>query len=123
MTTLSLAFSLRLSSVTSTVAVDPAGITAPFDPTTASVTEALKRSPTLLVLVQTFEPDARFSVAPAGIVPTLAAVPPVLRVTVLPLDVTEVVGVRVAVVGVREVERVVVVLVVVRGVTAARAVA
>ena len=67
MTTLSLAFSLRLSSVTSTVAVDPAGITAPLEPTTASVTDALKRSPTLLVLVQTFEPEARLSVDPAGI--------------------------------------------------------
>jgi hypothetical protein len=50
------------------------------------------------------------SVAPAGIVPTLAAVPAFVRVTVLPLDVT--VGFRVVVVGVRVV---VVVLVVVRG--------
>ncbi|HYU52314.1 MAG TPA: hypothetical protein VEK37_05190, partial [Gemmatimonadaceae bacterium] len=80
------------------------------------VTDALKRSPTLLVFVQTLEPDARLSVAPAGIVPTLAAVPAFVRVTVLPLDVTDVVGVRV-VVDVRVVVRVVVVgrVVVVRG--------
>jgi hypothetical protein len=72
-----------------------------LEPTTALLTVALKRSPTWLVLVQTLEPEARLSVAPAGIVPTLAAVPPELRVTVLPLDVTDVVGVRVVVVGVR----------------------
>src|SRR5882757_5774338 len=100
MMTLSLAFSLRLSSVTSTTAVAPAGITAPFDPVTALVKLALKRSPTWLVLVQTLEPAARLRVAPAGIVPTFAAVPALLRVTVLPLDVTEVVGLRVVVVGV-----------------------
>jgi len=76
------------------------------------LTVALKRSPTLLLLVQTFELDARFSVAPAGIVPTLAAEPDGDLVTVLPLDVTEVVGVRVVVVGVRVVVRVVVVRVV-----------
>ncbi len=63
------------------------------------------------MFVQTLEPAARLSVAPAGIVPTLAAVPAVLRVTVLPLDVTDVVGVRLVVVGVLVV--VVVVLVVV----------
>jgi hypothetical protein len=62
--------------------------------------------------VQIFEPDARLSVAPAGIVPTFAAVPALVRVTVLPLDVT--VGWRVVVVGVRG-RVVVVVLVVVRG--------
>ena len=67
--------------------------------------------------MQTLEPDARLSVAPAGIVPTLAAVPAFVRVTVLPLDVTDVVGVRVVVAGVRVVVRVVVVgrVVVVRG--------
>src|SRR5437588_12780366 len=100
MTTLSLAFSLRLSSVTSTVAVDPAGITAPLEPTTASVTDALKRSPTLLVLVQTFEPEARLSVDPAGIVPTLAAVPAGRRGAVVPLDVTRVAGAPVVGLGV-----------------------
>src|SRR5882757_220755 len=112
MMTLSLAFSLRLSSVTSTTAVAPAGITAPFDPVTALVKLALKRSPTWLVLVQTLEPAARLSVAPAGIVPTLAAVPALLRVTVLPLDVTDVVGLRVVVVGVLVVGVVVLVVVV-----------
>jgi hypothetical protein len=112
MTTLSLAFSLLLSSVTSTFAVAPAGITAPLEPTTALLTVALKRSPTLLVLVHTFVLDARLSCAPAGIVPTLAAEPPDVLVTVFPLEVTEVVGVRVVVVGVRVVVRVVVVRVV-----------
>jgi len=77
------------------------------------VTLALKRSPTWLVFVQTLEPDARLSVAPAGIVPVLAAVPALLRVTVLPLEVTEVVGLLVVVVGVRVVLRVVVVVFVV----------
>jgi hypothetical protein len=66
-----------------------------------------------LVFVQTLEPDARLSVAPAGIVPTLAAEPAFVRVTVFPLDVTDVVGLRVVVVGVRVV--VVVFVVVVRG--------
>jgi hypothetical protein len=88
-------------------------MTAPFEPTTGSVTVALKRSPTLLLLVQIFEPDARLSVAPAGIVPTLAAVPAFVRVTVLPLDVT--VGFFVVVVGVRVVVVRVVVFVVVAG--------
>jgi len=44
-------------------------------------------------------------------VPTLAAVPALLRVTVLPLEVTDVVGLLVVVVGVRVVLRVVVVVV------------
>jgi len=44
-------------------------------------------------------------------VPTLAAVPALLRVTVLPLEVTDVVGLSVVVVGVKEVLRVVVVVV------------
>src|SRR4051812_29628010 len=110
-TTLSLAFSLRLSSVTSTLAVAPAGITAPFEPLTAFVTLAVKRSPTWLVFVQIDLFDARLRVDPAAIVPVLApeAVPEE-RVTVLPLEVTVVVGRRVVVVGVR------VVVVVVRGV-------
>jgi hypothetical protein len=100
-------FSLRFSSVTSTDATAPAGITAPLEPTTGVATVALKRSPTLLVLVQIFDPDVRASVAPAGIVPTLADDPAGVRVTVLPLEVVRVAGVRVVVVGV--------VLVVVRG--------
>jgi hypothetical protein len=40
---LSFAFSLRLSSVISTDAVAPAGITAPFDPSTAFETVAVNR--------------------------------------------------------------------------------
>src|ERR1700682_5373243 len=115
MTTLSFAFSLRFSSVTSTSAVAPAGITAPFEPVIELVTVAVKWSPTLLVLVQTFEPDVRLSVEPAAIVSVFApAAFPGVPVTVFPLDVTEVVGLRV-VVGVRVV---VVVRVVVRAVVA-----
>jgi hypothetical protein len=49
-------------------------------------------------LVQIFEPDARLSVAPAGIVPTLAAEPAGVRVTTLPLDVVVVRGVLLVVV-------------------------
>jgi hypothetical protein len=45
-----------------------------------------------LVLVQIFSPEARLSVAPAGIVPTCRALPAEVRVTVLPLAVTDVVG-------------------------------
>jgi hypothetical protein len=59
-----------------------------------------------LVLVHIFEPDERFNVAPAGIVPTLPAEPAAVRVTVLPLAVVVerggvfvVVGVLVVVVG------------------------
>jgi hypothetical protein len=67
------------------------------------------------VLVQTVLAEARLSVDPAAIVPVLAAAPvPDVRVTVLPLDVTDVVGARLVVVGVRVV--VVVVLDVVLGV-------
>ena len=52
----------------------------------------------LEALVQIFDDDARLSVEPAAIVPVLAPVPPGLRVTVLPLEVVEVVG-RVVVLG------------------------
>jgi hypothetical protein len=76
----------------------------------AFVTLALKRSPTWLVFVQTVEPAARLSVAPAGIVPILAPEPEGLRVTVLPLDVTEVLGVFFVVVVVGRLVVVVVVL-------------
>jgi hypothetical protein len=93
--------------------VAPAGITAPFEPETGFTTDAEKRSPTWFVLVQIFEPDASASSAPAGIVPTLAAEPALVLVTVLPLAVVVVVGRRVVVVGVRVV--VVVVFVVVLG--------
>ena len=87
----------------------PAGMTAPFEPETALVTEALKRWPTLYVLVQTVWLEARLSCDPAGIVPTLAALPGEVRVTVLPLFVTDVAGAFVVVVGVRVVVFVVVV--------------
>jgi hypothetical protein len=54
------------------------------------------------VFVQIFEPEVRLSVEPAAITPTLdPAEVPGVRVTVFPLDVTEVVGLRVVVVGVR----------------------
>jgi len=77
---------------------------------------AVKCSPTLLVFVQIFEPDVRLSVEPAAIVPTLAPAPvPDVRVTVFPLDVTEVVGLRVVVLGVRVVVVVFVVVVPVVG--------
>ena len=77
----------------SIVAVAPAGIVAPFEPVTDSDTVAVNRCPTRLLLVQTRELDARLSVVPAEIVPTARSVPPpVFRVTVLPLDVVDVVG-------------------------------
>jgi hypothetical protein len=82
-------------------AVAPTGIIAPLEPATGLVTVAVKRSPTLLVLVHIFWPEARLSVAPAGIVPTLAAEPAGVRVTVFPLAVVVVVGLRVVVAGVR----------------------
>jgi hypothetical protein len=66
-------------------------MTAPLEPDTDCVRVALKRSPTLLVLVQIFVPDARLSVEPAAMVPTLPADPRVLVVTVLPLAVVPVV--------------------------------
>jgi hypothetical protein len=68
-----------------------------------------------LVFVQTVDPDARLSVEPAGIVPILAAEPELLRVTVFPLDVTDVVGVFVVLVGFLVVVVVVFVVVVVLG--------
>jgi hypothetical protein len=55
---------------------------------------ALKRSPTRLVLVQIWRPEARLSVDPAAMVPTLPAEPALVRVTVLPLAVVAVVVVR-----------------------------
>src|SRR5215208_7186593 len=99
----SFTFSLFLTSVTRTFAVAPAGITAPFEPVTASATVAVKVSPTLCVFVQTFWLDARLIVVPEAIIPTapppVAAAPPAaagsLFVTVLPLAVLVGVGVRV----------------------------
>src|SRR5919202_4940655 len=85
----SLAFSLFLRPTPSTTAVAPAGMTAPFEPVTASVTVAVKRSPTLFVFVQMREPERRLIVAPAGMRPVvLSRVPPL--VTVLPLGVVRV---------------------------------
>ena len=62
---------LRFSSVTSIETVEPAGSETPFVPVTLSVSDALKRSPTLLVFVHTFEPDASASDVPDAIVPVL----------------------------------------------------
>src|SRR5512146_1128097 len=78
------AFSLRLSSVTWMSALAPAGITAPFEPTTAFVTVAVKRSPGLLVFVQTRSFDVRLMEVPAGTVPSAASVPDELVETELP---------------------------------------
>jgi hypothetical protein len=74
-----------LSSVISTVAVAPAGIVAPFEPSTVLLTVALKRWPTRLVLVQMREFDVREISEPAGMLPTLERSDPVGPVvTVLP---------------------------------------
>ena len=81
---LSFAFSLLLSFVTSITAVAPAGITAPLLPVTGSLSVAVKRSPTLLVFVQTLDVDASVSVVPDAIAPTLPAELFSPGVTVLP---------------------------------------
>src|SRR6185437_1318140 len=78
------AFSLRLRSVTWMSALAPAGITAPFDPTTAFVTVAVKRSPGLLVFVQIRSFDVRLIAVPAGTVPSAPSVPGELVETELP---------------------------------------
>src|SRR5690349_10649800 len=70
-----------------TVALEPAGITAPLLPVTVSRTVATKRSPALWVLVQTFSPAERLIVVPALTVPILAAAAPGPGVTVLPAGV------------------------------------
>jgi hypothetical protein len=87
MRTGSFAFSLRLSSVISTVAVAPAGITAPLEPVTELLTVALNRCPTRFVFVQIREFEVRLISEPAGIVPRPRSEPDVPRVTVLPLAV------------------------------------
>jgi hypothetical protein len=76
-----------LSSVISTVAVAPAGIVAPFEPVTVLLTVALKRCPTLCVLVQTRELELKLISVPAAMLPTALSDPVVPRVTVLPLAV------------------------------------
>jgi hypothetical protein len=88
----SFAFSLRESSVISTVAVAPAGIVAPFDPVTVLLTVALKRWPTLWVFVHTRELELRLISVPAAIVPSLPSEPPDPFVTVFPLAVVVVAG-------------------------------
>jgi hypothetical protein len=88
----SFAFSLRESSVISTVAVAPAGIVAPFDPVTVLLTVALKRWPTLWVFVHTRELELKLISVPAAIVPSLPSDPPEAFVTVFPLAVVVVVG-------------------------------
>src|SRR5688572_21289643 len=97
MAMLSWAFSLFLSDVTSMTAVAPAGITAPFEPVTASVVVAVNRSPTLFVFVQTFDVERSVSCVPAAMVPSVPSEPFVPGVTVLPLAV--VLGAGVAVDG------------------------
>ena len=88
----SFAFSLRESSVISTVAVAPAGIVAPFEPVTELLTVALKRWPTLWVFVHTRELELRLISVPAAIVPSLPSDPPDPFVTVFPLAVVVVAG-------------------------------
>jgi hypothetical protein len=87
MLTGSFTFSLRLSSVISIVAVAPAGMVAPFDPDTVLLTVALKRCPTLCVLVHTREFDDRLISDPAGILPRARSEPDEPFVTVFPLAV------------------------------------
>src|SRR6185437_16623659 len=90
MTIWSFEFSLRLRFVTVSVTVEPAGMTAPFDPVTAFCVVIVILSPTLLVLVQTFDVGVSESVVPAAIVPTappLFDVPVLGCVTVFPLAV------------------------------------
>jgi hypothetical protein len=62
---------LRFSSVTSIETLDPAGNVTPLVPVTLSVRLAVKRSPTLLVFVQTLLPEASASDVPDAIVPVL----------------------------------------------------
>src|SRR6185437_2410549 len=78
------AFSLRLRSVTWMSAFAPAGITAPFEPVTALVTVAVKRSPGLLVFVQIRSFDVRLIEVPAGTEPSAPSLPAELVVTELP---------------------------------------
>src|SRR5687768_3115301 len=80
--------SLRLSVVISTTALEPAGITTPFDPMTGSAICAVKRSPTELVFVQTLCPEESDISEPADTVPSARSDPRGSVVTVLPLDVT-----------------------------------
>ena len=87
MLTGSFAFSLRLSSVISIVAVAPAGMVAPFDPDTVLLTVALKRCPTLCVLVHTRELEERLICEPAGMLPRERSDPDDPFVTVFPLAV------------------------------------
>src|SRR6478672_4926135 len=105
-TTGSFVFSLRLRRVTVRLSVAPAGITAPFEPLTASSIVAVTWSPTALVFVQIREFECVLSVAPAGIVPT--APPPVepgwleapgFVVAVLPLAVSTGAGAGAGVLG------------------------
>src|SRR5215212_9169670 len=83
----SFVFSLRFSFVTSTRTLAPAGIVAPLSPVTVLATVATNRSPTLLVLVQTFSVELSASVVPAAMVPNGFSVPAGLLATVLPLGV------------------------------------
>src|SRR5688500_15488651 len=93
-------FSLRFSLVTVSVTVAPAGIVAPFEPTTDSLTVAMNLSPTLCVFVHSSLFARTDSAVPAAIVPVLLAVP-VPAVLVLPLAVFVGAGVVLVLVGAR----------------------
>src|SRR5918992_5212049 len=83
----SLTLSDRSTDVTCTTAVAPAGMTAPFEPCTALVTVAVKRSPGLCVFVQTRSPDRNEIVVPAPMLATRPSPPDGARSTTLPLGV------------------------------------
>src|SRR3954468_4375654 len=61
------ALSPALTDATSSTTVDPAGMTAPFDPVTASFNVATSLSPGRFVLEHTFEPMVRPKLAPLPI--------------------------------------------------------
>src|SRR5688572_1199876 len=69
MTMFVLESTLRLSSVTSIETVAPAGKLTPLVPVTGVVRFASKRSPILLVFVQTFDPDVNANCVPEAMTP------------------------------------------------------
>jgi hypothetical protein len=83
-TALSPTFSLCFTDETWSTTFEPAGITAPFEPVTASCTVAVKRSPGLWVFVQMRSPDASVSVVPAAIEAMRPSLPAGVRVSVFP---------------------------------------
>ncbi len=87
------AFWLRCSEVIDTTAVAPTGITVPFAPITGSAICAVKRSPTLLVLVQMRWPAASEISDPDDTTPRGCSDPRSLTRSVLPVAVTWTAGV------------------------------